>query len=1053
MEGRVGQLDFDIENYSFKAIVDGGDDYQITVIFDDNLNIKSYNCDCAAYTKYPGVCKHVVAVLKKIQHHWNDYFGANNPVKLPESVSRLMTYFAKQQAHEEDSTEPVAIQNVTIVPTLNSHHSRQVYLTFMIGAERLYVLRDTRRFIEAHIQGSELEYGKNFTYRPKHARFDSTSQALLDMMVAQYYDERNGAVGYYETSAYFFDKRFRLNRTGLNKFLEIMGDREFNASLGPVPEVVTRLVKHKPPVALKVEAYEHGLRASLVPRADSYYIVDPEATLVFHAGLMYRVDKRFSNYIVAIQQCFGKNSEVIVPFAYAPQFINTVVAAVESIGTVSLDESMSTRFYREQLEAQVYLDRYKDGIAVTAKFKYGDHVFDPFDPRPQASPVIDDKVLLRSSSEEAKVLGILQRFGFKRVRGATLLEDEDATFEFLHKGLPELAQVAEVFYYDGFKPVVKSPSRVSTGVKLNTGKGLLELSLEYGNMQPKEFVELLSAYKLKRRYHRLKDGSFVSLESPEFVGAARLVDQLGITTADLEKQRAELPKYRAMYIDSLSRDLEGVRLERNSAFRKMVQEICEPQDMEFAVPESLSSILREYQVTGFRWLKTLASYGFGGILADDMGLGKTLQIISLVLADKAASNAPSLVVAPTSLVYNWEAEVRKFAPQLNVLVVAGMPGERQERLKEISSADLVVTSYGLIKRDIELYSATKFKYCFVDEAQNIKNPTTLNAKSVKQIRAYCYFALTGTPIENNLTELWSIFDFLMPGYLLSHSKFTSTYETPIVKHGDMHALQELARHIRPFVLRRMKRDVLTELPPKVESKLVCEMNPEQTKLYQAYLLRAKREYEDEIAERGFENSRIKILALLTRLRQLCCHPGMFLEDYRGGSGKLEAMLELVRDAIAGGHRLLVFSQFTTMLNLVATELRAEGVEYHYLDGSTASEERMRLVNSFNSGEKPVFLLSLKAGGTGLNLTGADMIIHLDPWWNPAVEDQATDRAYRIGQGNSVQVYKLIARNTIEERIYELQQAKKELIDSVIKPGENFLTKMSEEEIRKLFDVV
>jgi SNF2 family DNA or RNA helicase len=449
-------------------------------------------------------------------------------------------------------------------------------------------------------------------------------------------------------------------------------------------------------------------------------------------------------------------------------------------------------------------------------------------------------------------------------------------------------------------------------------------------------------------------------------------------------------------------------------------------------------------------MKSLANYGFGGILADDMGLGKTLQVLTLILLDKTEKAAPSLVIAPTSLLYNWQEEAAKFAPDLRVIVISGQQAERQERLLDIGQADLVVTSYGLIKRDIELYAQYRFKYCFLDEAQNVKNPNTMNAKSVKQIKAGSYFALTGTPIENTLTELWSIFDFIMPGYLRTNKQFTSQFETPIVKNGDQSALRELNRHIKPFILRRMKKTVLKELPEKIESKMTCEMTDEQAKLYGAWLLQAQAEFEQELAVNGFARSQIKILSLLTRLRQICCHPSLFLENYQGGSGKLEMLQEILKDAIDGGHRILLFSQFTSMLGMIQQQLDAMQIPYHYLDGSTKAEERIRLVHSFNSGEKAVFLISLKAGGTGLNLTGADMVIHFDPWWNPAVEDQATDRAYRIGQKNSVQVYKLITRNTIEDKIYTLQQKKKEMIDALIKPGENFLTKMSEDEIRELF---
>jgi len=528
------------------------------------------------------------------------------------------------------------------------------------------------------------------------------------------------------------------------------------------------------------------------------------------------------------------------------------------------------------------------------------------------------------------------------------------------------------------------------------------------------------------------------------------VEQLGLRTADIEKPIIELPKYRALYLDSLARETNDFHMERNSAFKKMVQDIREPQDIEYIVPDGIQGKLRDYQKTGFKWLKSLANYGLGGILADDMGLGKTLQVLAFVLSEKQADPTPSLVIAPTSLIYNWQDEVVKFAPELKIAVISGPHRERMEQLKNAAEVDLIITSYGLIKRDIIAYQDKKFKYCFLDEAQHVKNPNTLSAKSVKKITARSYFALTGTPVENTLTELWSIFDFILPGYLRTHKHFINHYETPIIKNGDQLAHQELSRHINPFILRRMKKTVLKELPEKIESKMTNEMTAEQAKLYGAWVLTARTAFETEIKTQGFAKSQIKILALLTRLRQLCCHPALFIENYHGGSGKLEMLKEILKDALDGGHRILLFSQFTGMLNLIKEELTASQISYYYLDGSTKAEERIRLVHAFNSGKQNVFLISLKAGGTGLNLTGADMVIHYDPWWNPAVEDQATDRAYRIGQKNSVHVYKLITKNTIEEKIYTLQQKKKEMIDTLIHPGETFLTKMNENEIRELF---
>lgn len=638
------------------------------------------------------------------------------------------------------------------------------------------------------------------------------------------------------------------------------------------------------------------------------------------------------------------------------------------------------------------------------------------------------------------------------MEGQLVQADEEKTYDFLQEGLHQLQNLAEVFYSDDFKNSrITYTGRVSAGVKLNTKTDMLEFSLHYEDMQPSELFALLASYKLKKRYHRLENGAFIPLDSTDLQIVNTLLEQLDLNPADIENKVIELPKYRAMYIDSLARESSDFHLGRDHSFKKMVQDILEPQDVEYPIPEGIQGKLRDYQKVGFKWLKSLASYGFGGILADDMGLGKTLQVITFLMSEKESENIPSLVVAPTSLVYNWQQEVERFAPALKVMIISGNQEERQEQLNHIDEVDLAVTSYALMKRDIEFYESRIFKYCFIDEAQHIKNPNTLNAKSVKKIRAKGYFALTGTPIENTLTELWSIFDFIMPGYLKTHKFFSNQFEIPISKNREGEALTELGRCIKPFILRRMKKAVLKELPEKIESRMVNEMTEEQAKLYAAWILQVKTEFENEVQNHGFAKSQIKILSLLTRLRQLCCHPSLFIANYHGGSGKLEMLTELLEDAVSGGHRILLFSQFTGMLAIIKQELESRNIGYYYLDGSTKAEERIKLVNSFNGGEKDVFLISLKAGGTGLNLTGADMVIHYDPWWNPAVEEQATDRAYRIGQKNSVQVCKLITKNTIEEKIYELQQKKREMIDALIQPGENFLAKMSEEEIRKLFE--
>ena len=443
--------------------------------------------------------------------------------------------------------------------------------------------------------------------------------------------------------------------------------------------------------------------------------------------------------------------------------------------------------------------------------------------------------------------------------------------------------------------------------------------------------------------------------------------------------------------------------------------------------------------------------GFGGILADDMGLGKSVQILSLLLSEKEKEDSdkrPSLIVCPASLVYNWEAEIKKFTPELSALIVAGTSGEREEKLVSVESYDVVITSYDLLKRDIELYENISFQFQIIDEAQYIKNHSTQSAKAVKQIKAKNKFALTGTPIENRLSELWSIFDYLMPGFLFSCARFRKELESPALKHGDQNAVERIKNMVAPFILRRLKSEVLKELPEKTETIFVSNMEEEQKKLYAANVEQLKRLLKNQRYS-SLGSEKLQVLSMLTRLRQLCCDPALCYEDYRGGSAKLESCITIIREAIDGGHKVLLFSQFTSMLEIIESRLEEEGIPFYTLTGATSKEERIRLVSSFQNDETPLFLISLKAGGTGLNLTAADVVIHFDPWWNIAAQNQATDRTHRIGQKNKVTVYKLIAKDTIEEKILSLQKNKKDLADSII-TGENVdITRLSPEELTYL----
>jgi len=471
----------------------------------------------------------------------------------------------------------------------------------------------------------------------------------------------------------------------------------------------------------------------------------------------------------------------------------------------------------------------------------------------------------------------------------------------------------------------------------------------------------------------------------------------------------------------------------------------------------LNATLRPYQREGLSWLRFLEKGGYGGVLADEMGLGKTLQTLAwlqLERIDESTHQLPALIVCPTSLVDNWAGEAAKFTPDLRVLTVTGT--DRHTKWAGLDEHDIIVTSYALLRRDIEQYAAHAFSVVILDEAQHIKNKATQNALAAKRLQAKHRFVLTGTPIENGVSDFWSIMDFLMPGYLGAHESFRRNYELPISKNDDMaqFAQAKLKRKLSPFLLRRLKRDVATDLPPKIERIAFCGLTSDQQTVYKTLLDESRRRLTQMVSEQGFNRSRMEVLKTLLRLRQVCCHLALLKNEElksENPSAKMDLFMELLNEAMDGGHRVLVFSQFVSMLTLLRADLDARGVKYCYLDGST--QERMTVVHTFNNDRTiPIFLISLKAGGTGLNLTGADMVIHYDPWWNPAVEAQATDRAYRIGQKRTVYSVKLITKGTIEEKVLAMQDRKRAIIDATLENDEQVMEKLSWEDVQELLEL-
>ena len=688
---------------------------------------------------------------------------------------------------------------------------------------------------------------------------------------------------------------------------------------------------------------------------------------------------------------------------------------------------------------QFYLDApHMGSVRAHPEFLYGEDRVTPF-----AAPTD----LLRDARAERRAGRLLQTYLTQQTDTSPAeygTDDEDTLVTFLEEGVPALLAEGEVYLSDAFRDLQAAPPKISVGVSVQGS--VLDLEVDTGEFPVSELKALLKSLHQKKRYHRLRDGRLLRLDDSLEV-LDELNETLELSGAKLGQNHAQLPLYRAPSLDWALSGQTGVRFNRDDAFRRISRSFHAVKDSEYAPPASLQKTLRKYQRDGYRWLRTLDGYGMGGILADDMGLGKTVQVLSYLLAMKQnGQTLPSLIVCPASLVLNWAEECQKFTPELSCVVVDGDAAHRAELAESWPAADLVVTSYDLLRRDEALYEGQEFYACILDEAQAIKNHTTQKYKAVCKVRSRVRFALTGTPVENRLGELWSIFSFLMPGYLPPYKSFCSRFEKPIVQEEDQTAVRRLNQLTGPFILRRMKSDVLKELPPKTENVYRIELEEEQRKLYLAAVVDAR-----EKLQAAKPEDKMAVFAVLMRLREICCDPRLIADNWEGGSAKLDACAELVSSAVEGGHRILLFSQFTSMLELLAKRLDAEGISHFTLQGSTPKPVRAELVRRFNGGEVSVFLISLRAGGTGLNLTAADIVIHYDPWWNVAAQNQATDRAYRIGQQNPVQVYKLIAQDTIEEKIVELQQAKQSLADTVTGTADGAILSMQPDELLQLLE--
>ena len=730
---------------------------------------------------------------------------------------------------------------------------------------------------------------------------------------------------------------------------------------------------------------------------------------------------------------------------------------------VEVSETISKLFLEQRPPKKIVtlgID-YDQSLKASLEFEY-DGVRVPFSKTAEKTPYVtvkrkeDDMVywVKRNIRHEIEAYQMLLACRFVPMQTNNLAMDKENAIDFYNYYMNKAGEgwVFEEKDDVSFFKLIEEPFKMCAKIDFSEdSKDSFEIQL-YGQVGEDtiNFDEIYETIQNNEKYSRVRSLGFVEYPAEDIYAMMKSFNSFDAYRND--ENKFVVKTYRAGLVQELqTRGFELVLSEEFQKFWSQISSFSTEEDLQ--LPKGVNAELREYQMKGFSWLWFMYKYGLNGILADDMGLGKTLQALSLIQkAKETDGDMPVLVVCPTSVVFNWESEIQKFTPDLKCLKLAGV--DRKNLFSEIPNYDVVITSYALIRRDIEDLKEIKFRYVILDESQNIKNAMSQTAQSVKQLNADHKLALSGTPIENRLEELWSVFDFLMPGFLFNVAEFNFRYVNPIMERGDKTVEKRLKMQIYPFILRRMKRDVAKDLPDKVENIAYCEMTPDQKDFYLDVLDSTKEELFKSIEQNGLEKSRMSIFSALLRLRQICCHPRLYDKEMVKGdiqSGKFEHLKGMLEQIISEGHRVLLFSQFVDMLDIIKAWLERTGISYEYLTGKT--KDRQGAVERFNSSTSiPIFLISLKAGGTGLNLTGADYVIHYDPWWNPAVEDQATDRAYRIGQTKKVFVYRIITKNTVEEKIQKLKSIKRNLVDSVISVDRNITKSLTIDDIKEIFSV-
>ena len=869
---------------------------------------------------------------------------------------------------------------------------------FRIGESTTHLITSLKDFLEK----DKIIFNDLFTYDSKRDFFSEEDTKIIEFLKSH--------------KDKISDRFLNLKGKDLREFLSLLNERKISFNYDFIT-YESKVKKENVPLSLTIRADND----SFMLRSQKKFpiLLSNNGDVMFYDRDIYLPRKKAIETYLPYHKLFIKNNEI--KYEKNLKVLNNLLSDLKSITkNVVLDDG--TRWFLRDMSKPTFRI-YKVGkeIYCNVKIDYCGYIIDLIKDK-------NDKSFLRDFKKESLIDIKLENVGFiKREKDYFYIGNGE--FDLLTTGVKLLRPIGKVQFSKEFEDIqILDSSFINSSIV--EFDNFYRLNYEVGDFTVEELNSAIAFMKKGERFFKSKD-RYLDLEDP---GVCEFLNLIGELSEDKLGLEIDIDKNKSLYLQEKLRVLDFIK--GGDVLQKIVQKLVNNDFKRSVTPKSFNGTLRKYQKEGFKWLNELSELGFGGILADDMGLGKTIQVITFVLSKRSKK---TLIITPTSVLYNWKDEFERFAPNVRVGLVHGTKAQRNRMLSEIKKYDVLITTYGTLKNDENEYEKLQFDYCIIDEGQSIKNPTSKTTLSVKKINSKCNFALTGTPIENNLMELWSIFDFVMPGFLFTKERFKAKF----IQNKNTEELKSL---ITPFILRRVKEDVLDELPEKIEKKYLVDMTTKQKSIYKSYVKEIKEKLKSS-------KGNINMLTFITKLREVCLDPSLIIDDYNGGSGKVNALMELLDNYIEGNKKILVFSQFTSALKNIEQNLEEKGINYIYLDGSIGSKERVELVKKFN--EEPlisVFLISLKAGGVGLNLTSASVVIHFDPWWNPAIENQATDRAHRFGQKNVVEVIKLISKDTIEEKILLLQEDKKELIESLMDEkemdGKKF-KRLSEDEILSL----